>query len=124
MNTDHFKQKLEEELRAVEMSLSTVGRRNPDVAGDWEAQPKDMDASATEPDERGDKFEEYDNNAAILNPLELRWRNIKRALGKIADGSYGTCEIGGEPIEEARLEVNPSARTCEKHLDEEKNLPL
>ena len=124
MSTEHFKQKLQEELKVVEEELKTVGRKNPDVAEDWEAQVKDTDSASTESDEKADKFEEYEQNAAILNPLELRWRDIKRALRKIEDGTYGTCEISGDKIEEERLQANPAARTCEKHLDEEKNLPL
>lgn len=124
MNTEHFKQKLEEELKTVEEELRSLGRKNPDTPGDWEAQVKDNDTASTEPDEKGDKFEEYEANAAVLNPLELRWRNIKRALEKIEKGTYGKCEISGEEIEGDRLEVNPSARTCKEHMEEEKNLPL
>jgi len=37
---------------------------------------------------------------------------IHRALGKIAGGSYGHCEGGGEPIGPARIEVIPEARCC------------
>ena len=58
-NIAHFKKLLEDELVLVEGELATVGRRNPDQAGDWEAQPKDTDAASTEPDEKADKFEEY-----------------------------------------------------------------
>lgn len=124
MNIHDLKQKLEDELQLVEQELQSLGRKNPDVAGDWEAQVKDTDTASTQPDEKADKFEEYEANAAVLDPLEIRWRNIKRALQKIEGGKYGTCEISGEPIEEARLKANPAARTCEKHLEEEKTLPL
>lgn len=124
MSTDHFKSKLEEELRAVESELGTVGRKNPDTPGDWEATPAEFDTLPAEDEERADKFEELENRGAILNPLELRWRDIRRALGKIAAGNYGVCEISGEPIETERLEANPAARTCIEHLEEEKNLPL
>ncbi|MEK7091498.1 MAG: TraR/DksA C4-type zinc finger protein [Patescibacteria group bacterium] len=40
------------------------------------------------------------------------------ALAKIDAGNYGLCEISQEPIELDRLEANPSARTCKKHLDQ------
>ncbi|HEU0196997.1 MAG TPA: TraR/DksA C4-type zinc finger protein [Nevskiaceae bacterium] len=37
-------------------------------------------------------------------------REVAAALKKIADGDYGFCEETGEPIDAARLEVNPTAR--------------
>ncbi len=50
--------------------------------------------------------------------LENRWNEVRAALKKIEAGTYGICEISGEPIEEDRLEVNPAARTCKEHMDE------
>ena len=37
---------------------------------------------------------------------------VRVALGKIEDGSYGTCEVCGEAIGEERLEVRPWAVRC------------
>ncbi|HEY6919015.1 MAG TPA: TraR/DksA family transcriptional regulator, partial [Tabrizicola sp.] len=40
---------------------------------------------------------------------------IRAALARIADGSYGTCVRCGEPIAEARLDLlpwTPHCRTC------------
>src|ERR1700721_42024 len=37
---------------------------------------------------------------------------IDRALEKLADGSYGTCDVCGEPIAEERLEALPWATLC------------
>ena len=41
------------------------------------------------------------------------------ALGgaAIAAGTYGTCEVSGEQIEEDRLEADPAARTCKAHMN-------
>src|SRR3989344_5949780 len=119
MNTDPFKRKLEEELHTVEAGLGTVGRPNPDTPGDWEPTPGTIDVNPAEDAERAEKFEELENHEAILNPLELRWRDIKRSLGKIESGDYGVCEICSKEIERERLEANSAARTCIKHLIEE-----
>ncbi len=38
--------------------------------------------------------------------------DVERALRRMADGTYGTCERCGRPIGEARLEAMPTARRC------------
>lgn len=42
-------------------------------------------------------------------------RRIDDALQRIEDGTYGTCEIGGEPIGEERLRAIPWATRCIQH---------
>jgi len=37
---------------------------------------------------------------------------IEAALGRIADGTYGTCAVCGRPIETERLEAVPYASLC------------
>ncbi len=119
-----FKKRLQEELVVVERELETVGVQNPENSSDWEAKETDMDVATPMADENesADKIEEYDENRSINDTLEIRFNNIKRALRKIEDGSYGICEVNGEEIDEERLEANPSARTCRTHMDEEGTL--
>lgn len=38
--------------------------------------------------------------------------SVKRALGRIEDGTYGECVRCGEPIAPARLEARPEAALC------------
>lgn len=123
-NFGHFKDKLQEELRLLEKELSSIGIKDPENPDAWDATEREMDVMTPMADsnEAADKIEEYDENRAIVEELEIRYNAIKRALAKIDSGAYGTCEIGGEPIEEDRLEVNPAARTCIKHLDKEDSL--
>ena len=119
-----FKNRLEKELGTVEKELKTVGVQNPANKNDWEAKETAMDVMASPADENeaADKMEEYTGNRAINDTLEIRYNNIKRALEKIEDGTYGVCEISGEPIEEERLEANPAARTCEAHMGQDSSL--
>ena len=108
MNTEHFKEKLEEELATVEEEIEENTESS-----------RDGDDSATEKDEIADKIEDLEESTSENNALKVRQRDIKAALDKIRKGTYGVCEIGGEPIEEARLEADPAARTCKAHKDEE-----
>ncbi|MES2006564.1 MAG: TraR/DksA C4-type zinc finger protein [Patescibacteria group bacterium] len=119
-----FKDRLEKELSQVKSELDTVGVQNPKNSGDWEAKETEMDVmnSAADENEAADKMEEYTENRAINDELEVTFNAIKSALKKIEDGTYGICEIDGEEIEEARLEANPAARTCLKHKDQDSSL--
>ena len=125
MAIDITKQKeaLTEELRMVTEELQSLGIHNPDVKEDWIATPGEtIDA---EPDENvaADRVEEWDERRATLAVLETSYNNIRRALQKIEDGTYGVCEVSGEQIDEDRLVAYPAARTTLVHADEESTLP-
>jgi DnaK suppressor protein len=40
---------------------------------------------------------------------------VRQARRRIAEGSYGRCEVCGRPIPEERLEVRPWAARCVQH---------
>ncbi|MGO2506706.1 MAG: TraR/DksA family transcriptional regulator [Psychrobacter alimentarius] len=40
---------------------------------------------------------------------------VENALSRIENGTYGECEVCGEPIEAQRLEALPYATLCMKH---------
>lgn len=113
-----FKKKLEEELSAVEANLKSVAVQDPNNPKNWSSKETEMETMAptADPNEAADKIEEYNEHRAITGELEVRYNDIKAALEKIENGTYGVCEVGGEEIEEERLEANPAARTCKKHL--------
>ncbi len=48
----------------------------------------------------------------IIRKQQEELNEIEIALGKIEDGTYGVCEMCGEPIGRARLEVKNFARFC------------
>ncbi len=97
MNTEHFKQKLEAELTLVEKQLGELGWKNPET-GEFEATDGNLETMAPTQDsnEFADQLEEYSERQG---------------------GTYGTCEVGAEIIEEERLEANPAARTCMAHME-------
>lgn len=113
----YFKDKLTKELSLLEEELSTVGRRNPSNPDDWEATAPQDNLSSTDRNEVADDIEDYETNTAILKDLEIRYNEVKSALMRIDEGTYGLCEISKTPIEMERLEANPAARTCKAHLN-------
>jgi len=115
IDTAPFKEKLETELKALEKELESIGRKNPDNPADWEAVER-VERSA-DPNDSADAIEEYEENTAILKQLEIRFNEVKGALKRIGNGTYGVCEKGNEPIEKERLDANPAARTCKAHME-------
>jgi RNA polymerase-binding transcription factor DksA len=122
LDTAHYKAMLHEELGTLEEELSSIGEHNPENKADWQAKPADFEANPIDEIEQADAFEEFEANTAILKQLEIRYNDVKKALKRIDDGSYGVCEIEGETIEEDRLEANPAARTCILHKEQEAEL--
>jgi DnaK suppressor protein len=49
---------------------------------------------------------------ALLGQAQERLAEVDRALRRHDEGSYGICEVCGQPIAAERLAVRPSARTC------------
>lgn len=113
-----LKHRLEDELKTLTDELNNVGRQNPQNPADWEAEAPQDDVQPGDLNEAADRIEGYEENTAILKELETRYNNVKDALKRLGNGSYGVCEVGGEPIEAERLKANPAARTCITHKDE------
>ena len=49
---------------------------------------------------------------AMVREARHHLAEIDAALVRVADGSYGICEVCGQPIPSGRLEARPTSRTC------------
>ena len=49
---------------------------------------------------------------ALAGSLRESLNDVEAALAKLDEGTYGTCEGCGQPINPARLEAKPAARLC------------
>ena len=54
-------------------------------------------------------------NRTLAATLKDQLDDVEAALGRIDQGSYGTCETCETPIAAARLDAMPSARFCIDH---------
>ncbi|MEN9920262.1 MAG: hypothetical protein RL538_155 [Candidatus Parcubacteria bacterium] len=115
------KNNLEAELTRVKEELSSIAQYD-EATGDWTAIPDAVGLAEADENSEADGLEEWNERTATVTQLEMIHQNIVRALQKIEAGTYGTCEICGTVIEEDRLEVLPTARTCKEHRDEERTL--
>ncbi len=50
--------------------------------------------------------------AALAGAAREDLAEIQAALARLADGSYGTCQVCGARISAERLAARPAARTC------------
>ena len=55
---------------------------------------------------------ERQHAAALLGQAREQRAVIDAALGRLAEGSYGTCQRCRQPISEERLAARPAAVTC------------
>lgn len=122
MNTDKYKTQIQTDLETVTNELQGIAVYD-EATGDWRPVPEGA-ADDADPNEAADTAEDSIERQGTVAALETRYRSIKRALDKFEAGTFGICEICGQPIEPERLEVNPAARTCIADQDRERELPL
>ncbi len=114
MNTTLMKEKLQTEKVTLEGELAEHGRFNAET-GNWTGSAVTSTSEGADVNITADTMEELGTNSAVVEELEIRYKDVLHALQKIEEGSYGMCEVGGEAISEERLAVNPAARTCVSH---------
>lgn len=63
------------------------------------------------PADSGSALFEREKDFALRKQVEEELRDVNHALEKMANGTYGICEVTGQPIPLERLRVIPTART-------------
>ena len=103
---------LEGQRNEITTQLDRLQAENVDVNQDEETGVSNHPA-----DEASNTFL-VERNLAVGTDLEQELSAIDRALARVDDGSYGMCEVDGEPIDPARLEARPAATLCVAHQQE------
>ncbi|MSU44678.1 hypothetical protein EXS45_00640 [Candidatus Nomurabacteria bacterium] len=111
-----IKEKLEAERDVLVEELRDMGKLNLET-GEWEATPEELDAPESDQNDMADRFENFESRSSMMKTLEPRLNNILKALKGLNKESFGKCEVCGKDIEIKRLEANPAAQTCKKHLE-------
>jgi len=55
---------------------------------------------------------EREKDLSILEAIESELADVEHALRRLDEGTYGTCEACGRPIDDDRLEALPATRLC------------
>jgi len=111
-----IKDKLEKERDMLLEELSEMGKLSSET-GEWEATPEELDFPESDQNDVADRFEDFEARSSMIKTLGPRLNNILKALKELNKESFGKCEVCKKDIEMTRLEANPAARTCKKHLE-------
>ena len=52
------------------------------------------------------------NDVGVADSLNASVERVERALAKLAEGTYGTCDVCGKEIPAPRLEAQPESAVC------------
>src|SRR4051794_41916012 len=105
MNTERYKQRLLE----MEQTLSgRIGREADQGRGEFIDSAHDAGDASVADEVSSEQFTEAEHDANVL-------QQVRDALRRIADGTFGTCIVDGGPIEEQRLEAVPWTPYCLKN---------
>ena len=111
-----IKEQLESERDVLLEQMKDMGKLNTET-GEWEAIPEELEFPESDENDKADRFEDFEARSSMMRTLEPRLSNILKAIKGLNRESFGKCEVCKKDIENARLEANPAARTCKKHLE-------
>ena len=111
-----IKEKLEEERDELLEEMKDMGKLDGET-GEWEATPTELEFPESDDNDKADRFEDFEAKSSMMKTLEPRLKNILKALKGLNRESFGKCEVCKKEIEMTRLEANPAARTCKKHIE-------
>ena len=109
IDTDRFRRLLTEERTRLQDALEHIHQSNvlslEEASGEETSFDNHPGDSATITFDREMDYTLEDNAESVLEAID-------KALERIDDGTYGTCERCGKEIAEERLEARPYAELC------------
>ncbi len=106
MDADAARERLEAEKARV---AGLISEQRTDV--EEENASEDAELSPYDAADSGSDTFEREKDLGLLDDLEVELAEIEAAIARIDAGTYGIDEVTGAPIDPARLEAAPAART-------------
>jgi DnaK suppressor protein len=99
------RQQLEQMLHELDTATSTLEAEGAGDSGE-------LSHVDLHPADNATDMVDQDRENALLEAADSQRQQIREALKRIDDGTYGTCTDCGTQISEARLSVRPEAARC------------
>ncbi len=109
VDAEAARERLERERARVGELISELRSEGLDV--EQSAQSGDIARFDANQEDQAAELNEREKDLAILEGLEADLAEIEAALARLDEGTYGIDENTGEPIDRARLDAMPTART-------------
>ena len=105
MDVQHYKQR----LLSLERTLSErASRAVAEGRGAFIDSAHDIGDASVADEMASEQFTEAERDSAVL-------KQVRDALARVDDGTFGKCIVDGGPIDEKRLEAMPWTPYCLKH---------
>lgn len=98
-----FRQKLEENLKRTRETIAELTEQLPKASNRHDYNHNYGDT--------GSRTQEAERVAELLEREKTYLTDLEKALSRVENGTYGICEVSGEPIARKRLEAMPTATT-------------
>jgi len=107
---DHYRKLLERKLEESSETLSSMKRNH--EAEQNKFSPSELSNYDNHPADTASELYLTEMNSALKVHEQSILSDIREAMQRIDDGTYGICKSCGEEISEERLNVKPEARFC------------
>lgn len=105
MDLQDAREQLEQMLRELDAATTTLENEG---AGE----SSELSSHDQHPADTASELADNDRENAMIEAAEDQRVQVRAALARIEDGTYGTCIDCGTTISEARLQVRPEAARC------------
>lgn len=112
VNTEQFRQQLKAKEESLLAQLTRAGKRARESGND---SARDAGDESILDEQKDEQFRRSDAEWTTLT-------QVREALQRIEDGSFGACLADGAPIEEKRLNAIPWTPYCLQHQREIEDL--
>lgn len=107
---EHYRRLLEDEMKNISRTIDNMARNN--TAEQDVYSPTELSNYDNHPAEIASELFQVEMNTALKVHEENILQQIKSALGRIENGTYGNCTSCGAAISPERLEALPYAEMC------------
>ena len=106
LDIDHFRTLLIEERKRMQEELEQVRNRSTDMDN---ALPEEGEGGDEDTADLASAMMDKEMDLSVEDELEDILNQVDRAFQKIEEGTYGICDVSGQPIPKSRLELIPFA---------------